>query len=78
MTPLHLAAKSGHIKKVNYLCDKGADINIPDDDGVNLNVGRLEDWVWISLISRQVLKCFLKQQFICIQTPKILVIVSCM
>ena len=39
MTPLHLAAESGHIKKVNYLCDEGADINIQDNDGVNLNAG---------------------------------------
>ena len=40
MTPLHLAAKSGHVKIVNYLCDEGADINIQDNDGVNLNAGR--------------------------------------
>ena len=37
MTPLHLAAESGRVKVVNYLCDKGADTNIQDDDGVNLN-----------------------------------------
>ena len=41
MTPLHLAAESGHIKTVTYLCDKGADIKIQDNDGVNLNAGRL-------------------------------------
>ena len=41
MTPLHLAAESGHIKiVVNYLCDKGSDINIQDNDGVILNVDR--------------------------------------
>ena len=39
MTPLHLAVESGHIKKVVYLFDKGADINIQDDDGVILNAG---------------------------------------
>ena len=43
MTPLHLAAESGHIKIVNYFCDNGADIKIQDNDGVILNVGRLED-----------------------------------
>jgi len=41
MTPLHLAAESGHIKIVNYLCDKGADINIQENDEVNLHAGRL-------------------------------------
>ena len=40
MTPLHLAAESGHIKIVNYLCDEGADINIQANDGVILNAGR--------------------------------------
>ena len=43
MTPLHLAAKSGHIKEVTYLCDEGADINIQDYDAVN--TGRLADGV---------------------------------
>ena len=41
MTPLHLAAESGHINKVKYLCDEGADINIQDNDGVNLNADRV-------------------------------------
>ena len=50
MTPLHLAAKSGHVKIVIYLCDQGADINIQDNDGVNLSAGKLADWVWITLI----------------------------
>ena len=40
-TPLHLATESGHIKIVKYLCDEGAAVNIQDDDGVNLNAGRL-------------------------------------
>ena len=43
MTPLHLAAESGHIKIVNYLCDKAADINVQDNDGVILNADRFAD-----------------------------------
>ena len=43
MTPLHLAAESGHVKIVNYLRDEGADINIQDNDGVNVDAGRLAD-----------------------------------
>ena len=46
MTPLHLAVASGHIKKVNYLCDEGADINIQDNDGVILNAGKLFELAW--------------------------------
>ena len=34
MAPLHLAAESGRIKLVNYLVDKGADIDIQSDNGV--------------------------------------------
>ena len=40
MTPLHLAVANDDIKKVNYLCDEGADINIQDYDGVILNASR--------------------------------------
>ena len=43
MSPLHFAAESGHIKKINYFCVKGADINIEDNDGVILNACRLAD-----------------------------------
>ena len=43
MTPLHLAAENGHIKKVNYLCDEGAEVNIQDNNGVILSAGRLAD-----------------------------------
>ena len=43
MTALHLAAESGHIKIVTYLCDEGADTNIQDNDSVNLNGDRLAD-----------------------------------
>ena len=45
MTPLHLAAESGNIKIVNDLDVQGTDINIQDNDGVNLNAGRLADSV---------------------------------
>ena len=45
MTALHLAAESGNIKIVNDLDVQGADINIQDNDGVNLNADRLTDSV---------------------------------
>ena len=41
MTALHLAAEGGHIKIVTHLCDKGADLSIQDNHGVNLNAGTL-------------------------------------
>ena len=35
-TPLHLAAEQGRFENIlGYLLDKGADINIKDNDGVN-------------------------------------------
>lgn len=34
-TPLHVAARNGKADTVRYLVDKGADINIKDDDGVS-------------------------------------------
>ena len=34
ITPLHLAAESGHIKMVNCLVEQGADTNIQDNNGV--------------------------------------------
>ena len=34
MTPLHVAAERGHTKIVEYLVNKGADINIQDKNGV--------------------------------------------
>ena len=43
MTALHLATEGGHIKTVTHLCDKGVDLNIQDNDGVNLNASRLAD-----------------------------------
>ena len=43
MTPLHLAVEDGHIKKMDYLFDQGADIDIQDDNGIILNAGRLAD-----------------------------------
>ena len=44
MTALHLAAESGHIKIVITLCNKGADLHIQDNDGVNLNAGKSQCW----------------------------------
>ena len=35
MTPLHLAARRGHVDIVRYLVDKGADINIKDENWVS-------------------------------------------
>ena len=35
MTPLHCAAPHGHVDVVRYLVDKGADLNIKDEDGVS-------------------------------------------
>ena len=37
MTPLHMAVKEGCIKIVKYLVDKGASINIQDNEGVNID-----------------------------------------
>ena len=34
MTPLHIAAKRGYVKIVEYLVSKGADIGIQDKNGV--------------------------------------------
>ena len=34
-TPLHLAVLNGHTDTVQYLTEKGADINIKDNDGVS-------------------------------------------
>ena len=36
ITPLHLAAESGNIKILNHLVDKGADVNIQEDNGVGI------------------------------------------
>ena len=35
MTPLHVAAERGRFNIIEPLVDKGANINIEDDDGVN-------------------------------------------
>ena len=35
LTPLHLAADNGHTDTVQCLIEKGADVNIKDDDGVS-------------------------------------------
>ena len=34
MTPLHIAAERGFVKIVDYLIDKGADVDIRDKNGV--------------------------------------------
>ena len=52
MAPLHLAARSGRVKILNYLVEQGADINIQDNNGVILchtNAGRLADYSAVSL-----------------------------
>ena len=36
MTPLHVAAKSGRFRIVEYLIDLGAEINAEDNDGVGI------------------------------------------
>lgn len=35
MTPLHKAAVQGHVDTLQYLLDKGADIDIKDCNGVS-------------------------------------------
>ena len=52
MAPLHLAARSGRVKILDYLVEQGADINIQDNNGVILchtNAGRLTDYSAVSL-----------------------------
>ena len=34
-TPLHLAAREGHMDTVEFLINNGADINIQDNNGVS-------------------------------------------
>ena len=60
MTPLHSAAKIGHIKVLGCLVEQGADINIQADNGVIIcdSAARVPDWVWGCLISRQILYPF--------------------
>ena len=41
MTPMHMAAERGFVKIVDYLIDKGADINIKDENGVLRPVARI-------------------------------------
>ena len=40
MTPLHVAAESAYVRVVEYLVDKGADINIKGQNEVLLMI----DW----------------------------------
>ena len=39
MTPLHVVARRGRITTVDCLIDKGADINIKDNNEVNIYTG---------------------------------------
>ena len=55
ITSMHLAAEGARIRMVNYLVNKGADINIQDDKGVIIydskyQCSRIADLVWIRLI----------------------------
>ena len=34
-TPLHSAAQKGHVNIASYIVDKGADLNIKDNNGVS-------------------------------------------
>lgn len=71
MTPLHLAAKSGHIDTVNHLLEQ-ADINIQDENGVNIS--QYQCW-WISSFQLSGGSCFLcfplkNYKFISPQVPR--------
>ncbi len=35
MSPMFMAAKSGHLETVRYLCEAGADPNVKDDEGTS-------------------------------------------
>ena len=41
MTPLHVAAERGFVKIVDYLIDKGADIDVQNENGVIRTVARI-------------------------------------
>ena len=41
MTPLHVAAERGFVKIVDYLIDKGADIDLQEKNGVIRPVARI-------------------------------------
>ena len=59
MTPLHVAAEKGEsLDIVKYLIDKGADINIKDDNGVSETILLIQQRVLypLILIKHQALK----------------------
>ena len=41
MTPLHVAAERGFVKIVDYLIEKGGDIDVKDENGVIRPVARI-------------------------------------
>ena len=58
VTPLHKAARRGHVSTVEYLIQEGADISIKDNHGVS-EWEHTTDWglrmlinLWLSLVTR--------------------------
>lgn len=56
MTPLHLAAKRGHLKIIRCLVGAKGTVNVQDKKGVNAFHGITDLLSWVSLILRQVWK----------------------
>ena len=46
-TPLHIASKEGYRYTTECLVDKGADINMKDDDGVSVTTILAAGQTWI-------------------------------
>ena len=50
MTPLHVAAEKGEsLEIVKYLIDRGADINIKNNNGVNETIQQIQQRVLYSM-----------------------------
>ena len=53
MTPLHWAAREGHVGTVTFFLEQGIDINIKDEDGVSEQDYTadcklvVKIWVWV-------------------------------